>query len=229
MKLRGELIIVDGVSGSGKTSLLDKLRSALQERGLTVHQFREEDLDTHRSQILAARDAAKQRGRSGNLEMTQALVDHRAAIYRNHVEPELKLGHVGLGDRGEPATLAYQTKDGDVSMSKVWNLHRRARIRKPNAVLITVCSPETAVARQAGDTSATRNRDEHGRGLSGKVTFAADASLADKVKKTERLVEQYRKADSFLKRNRVPTLTLNTESMTLMEELDQVLKFLRLK
>lgn len=229
MSARGELIIVDGISGSGKTSLLDTLQSALQERGTTVYQFREEDLDSDRDQILAVRNAAKQQGRSGNLEMTQVLVDHRASIYKKHVEPALQQGQVGLADRGEPATLAYQTKDGDVSMDMVWNLHRRAGIQRPNAVFITVCSPETAVARQARDASIKRLQDERGRGLSGKVTFNADASTADKVRKTQALIEQYGKTDTFLKRKKVPTLTLNTESMSLTEELDQVLKFLRLK
>ena len=170
MVRRGELIIVDGISGGGKTSLLDGIRSALQERGITVYQFREEDLDPDRAEILATRDAARKQGRSGNFEMTQALVDHRASIYKKLVEPALQRGQVGLADRGEPATLAYQTKDGDVSMDTVWGLHRRAGIRKPNVVLITVCSPETAVARQAGDASVKRTNDERGRGLSGKVT-----------------------------------------------------------
>ncbi len=224
-----ELLVVDGISGSGKTSLLDRLRSALQKYRISVYQFRDEDLDPHRDQILAARNAARQNGRTGNLEMTRELVKHRATIYNMYVEPALRRGQVGLADRGEPATLAYQTKDGDISMETVWELHRRAGIRKPSAVFITLCSPETAIDRQEQDDSAKRKSDEHGRGLSGKVTFGADASRSDKIRKTQTLIEQFEKTDSFLKRNHVPVLTLNTETTSLTDEVNQALKFLRIK
>lgn len=122
------LIILDGPSGSGKDSLLKNLVGKLLNLGVNTYQFSEEELDDRRHEILEARDRGKTGGRSGDAEMAEVLIEHRARIYQQHVEPRLKEGRLVLGNRGEPATLAYQTARGDLTMDAVWQKHRENHI-----------------------------------------------------------------------------------------------------
>ena len=223
----GSLIIIDGPSGSGKDSLIAALFKRLSNS--QVYVVDEEVLDRDRRyEIITAKDRGKARGGSGDREMAAVLIAHRARVYRDHLIPRLKDGRTVIANRGEPATLAYQTARGELTMDDVWNMHRRIGIPTPDLVVLTTCSPRTAIMREQGDKTAPsiRTEKESGRGLSGKVTQEAGASETEKLARRELIHAQYETAQRFLKRKRVPVLSLNTEKMTVSAEVEAVVELL---
>src|SRR3990172_11458389 len=128
----GMLIVVDGPSGCGKDSLLEKLKIRINRLHFNAYIKSEEDLDTERHQIMEARMKGVGKGGYGDKEMAEELVLHRSHIYRRVFEPIFWNGGTVLANRGEPATLAYQTARGEVDMDYVWYLHRTYKIRVPD-------------------------------------------------------------------------------------------------
>lgn len=227
---KGTLSVFDGLSGSGKSTLISTLVSELERRDFVPMVFVEEKADERREEILAARAAGKAKGESGDKEMAQVLVEHRAYLYARHVVPEVLDKRMVLADRGEPATLAYQTQSGELSMEQVWNMHRRHHVPIPDYVVLTLCSAETSLEREEYDRRVgSRTEQETGKGLSGKISSATNASTEDKLAKRRSLLSQYCETEQFLKEKGVPVLILNTEQMTVSEEVTTVIGFLGLE
>lgn len=229
---KGLLVVFDGPSGTGKDSLIDTLSSELQYRRIPVSQLSEEDLDDRRHEILEAKERGKTMDGSGDRQMAEVLIEHRAAIYRQLFQPILEAGHIVFANRGEPATLAYQTARGELTMHEIWDMHRAAGIPTPDLVVLTTCSVATAVKRELQDIqgsgfSSVRNEREKGSGLSGRVTQESGAGEAEKLKRREAIHRQFDRVGKFLLEGRgVPVLSLNTEHMSVSQEVAQVLKAL---
>ena len=207
---RGKWVVVDGPSGSGKDSLLSVLQQRLLEINTPFSYISEEDLDPDRQQILTA---------AGDRAKAELLVDHRFRIWHKYVYPALMEGRVVLSNRGEPATLAYQTASGEISISQVWEMHRHRGISRPDLVVITVCRPDAALLRREQDQAASgsiRAERERGRGLSGKFTG----------ERQELIHRQYFEVRRFLEEKNVPVLLLDTEKMSVGQEADAVLRLL---
>lgn len=228
---KGLLVVADGPSGSGKDSLLNALSAQLHTLCLPVFCFSEEETDEKRHEILEARRKGKERGGTGDIEMAGILVEHRKEIYQNIVEPRVVEGKMVIANRGEPATLAYQTARGELTMEDVWDMHRESGVRIPDLVILTICSAETATQRLEADRaeSAIRRERETGGTLSGKITEEKDASRAEKVERGRKIHEQYRATETFLEQRGVSVLTLDTERMSVEEEVKVVLDYLKLK
>jgi thymidylate kinase len=221
---RGRLVVIDGPGGSGKDSLIGKLTAEFSSRGEPFFLLSEDDLDKNRNEILAARERGKSLGGSGDKEMAEALVRHRADIYRRFAYPRLDDGCFVIANRGEPATLAYQTARSELTMEDIWEMHRNAGIQIPDLVVLTSCDAETALQREQIDKiTSVRGEREAGRGLSGKVTQEIGASMEEQLKRRETIHHQYEVVREFLEVQRVPVLLLDTESMTVPEEVDVVL------
>ena len=225
---RGYLIVVDGPSGSGKNTLIDALTQKLLELGISAIQISEEELDDKREEILIARDRGKSSGGSGDKEMAEALIDHRCDIYRKTVEPSLIKGNILIANRGESATLAYQTARGEMTMTDVWNQHREKGVPTPDLVVITTCSAETSLKREEADrkVSAVRRESESGKGLSGKVSTEIGTNESDKLQRREMIYKQFEITKVFLEGKGINVLYLNTENMSVLEEIHEVLRFL---
>ncbi len=222
-------IVVDGPSGSGKGTLIRELSSYLSERGILVHTFSEEEADPRRHEILDARDKGKKRGGTGDKEMTTVLVRHRKEMYGSNVEEAISDGYVVIADRGESATLAYQTVKGELSMEQVWKMHREARIRIPDLVVITSCDAEVSLSREESDKAqvgSIRLEMESRRGLSGKVSSEPGADYAEKLRKREAIHQQYDTTIGFLGEKGVAVLRIDTESVIPEQEVNQVLRYL---
>lgn len=223
-------VIFDGPSGAGKGTLIPLVKTALESYGLTPTIFVEEEADKNRAEILEARNRGKQGGGTGDREMAEVLVLHRSILYQQFVSSAISDGKTVLADRGEPATLAYQTAKGELTMDEVWRIHRDRQIRLPDAVVLTLCSPETALLRAEQDlqSSSLRQKQESGTGLSGKVTSDPAADREAKLRSRRVIHSNYETAAQFLTEKGIPVLTLDTEHTTPDEELSQVLGFLGL-
>lgn len=233
MKINQEIshfIVFDGPSGTGKGTLIPLVKTDLKSRGFNPFIFVEEGADKNRTEILEARNRRKQAGGTGDREMAEVLVLHRSTLYQQFVSPAIFDGKIVLADRGEPATLAYQTAKGELTMDEVWRMHREQKIRLPDAVVLTLCLPETALYREEQDRTAStlRQQMESGKGLSGKVSSDPEADRQTKLKSRAVIHSQYEIAAQFLSDKGVPVLTLDTERMVPEEELSQVLGFLGL-
>ena len=231
MKINQEIpsfIVFDGPSGAGKGTLIPLVETALESYGLNPTIFVEEEADKNRAEILEARNRGKQAGGAGDREMAEVLVHHRQKLYEKFVAPALLGGRIVLADRGEPATLAYQTAKGELTMDEVWRMHREQQIRLPDAVVLTLCSPETALFREEQDSrsSSLRQKQESGTGLSGKVSSDPGADRETKLRSRRVIHSNYEVAARFLSSNGVPVLTLDTEHMNPDEELSRVVGFL---
>lgn len=186
---KGSFVVVDGASGTGKDLLIKALVLSLDRLGLPVKSFSEEDLDNRRDEILQARQKGKKGGGTGDLEMTDALIEHRTRLYDMFVNPALNEGKIVVANRGEPATEAYQTAKGELTLEEVWQKHRQAGIPIPNLVVITTCNPEEAVLRINRDnqeSSTGRKEQEQKTGLSGKVTVEQGAGEEEKLEKQKK-------------------------------------------
>lgn len=223
-------IVFDGPSGTGKGTLIPLVENDLKNRGFNPIIFVEEEADKNRTEILEARNRGKQAGGTGDREMAEILVRHRQELYEKIVAPALLDNQIVLADRGEPATLAYQTVKKELAMEEVWKMHRQRNIRPPEAVVLTLCSPETALLREEQDLAANQSRQqmESGKGLSGKVSSDPGADREVKLRSRRAIHFQYAVVTQFLDEKDVPVLTINTEQMTPSEELSQVLGFLGL-
>jgi len=223
----GALVIVDGPSGSGKDTLLSALAGKAIVEGRETRYISEEDLDRNRHKILEARQRGKEKGGTGDREMADELTKHRAEIYKEYVDPLISSGKIVLGNRGEAATLAYQTARGELSMNDVWKMHRKLGVRKPDFVVITVCNPETSIKREEFDrnATATRNEREKGSGLSGKVTAEQGLTKEEEIDRRRAIFGQYLETANFLKERGVNVLVLNTEAFAVDQEVQAVKNF----
>ncbi len=227
-KQRGMFVVIDGPSASGKDLLIDSLIEELKARGERPFLLSEEVLDENRREVLAAREKGRSLGGSGDREMAEVLVEHRSDIYRRFMSPCLDNGEVIVANRGEPATLTYQTARKELTMEAVWEMHRRKGVQIPDLVVLTVCSAELALRREENDriTSSVRGEREAGRGLSGKVTHEAGASREERLRRRESIHEQYEATREFLEGRGVRVLYLDTEKMTVVEEARAILNFI---
>lgn len=222
----GFFLVVDGPSGSGKDSLVAALTSKLRSLGVLTFPVSEEELDTKRHEVLEARERGKALGGTGDREMAEVLVMHRAGLYRKFVGPHLRSGHLVLANRGEPATLAYQTARGELTMDEIWDMHRTKGVPIPGMVVLTRCSAQTAIKREEGDRalSPTREKREGGRGLSGKVTQEAGADKSEQLRRRRLIHAQFNRAAQFLRSKGVRIRCLNTERLAVSQEVGMVLR-----
>lgn len=218
-------IVIDGPSGTGKDSLIQNMVFRLQSRRLNYYSFSEEEVDSKRGEILEAKLKGMMGGGTGDREMAVVLVAHRAVIYREHVEARLEGGAVVIANRGEPATLAYQTARKEMSLEEVWDMHREMDIRKPGLVVLTICAPDIAADREKRDSSYIRREREGGGGLSGKITRESGLKNNEMLERRRKIHQQYMLAGRFLREKGTPVLTLNTKKMNLDEETRLVLAF----
>lgn len=118
MTMMGRLIVVDGVEGGGKTTLLEFMRTRLATAGYSVLTTREPGGTTLGEEIRSLLLAHRHDGMTLSAEtllVFAARAEHLAKVIR----PALSAGQWVLCDRFTDATYAYQGGGRGLSLDKI--------------------------------------------------------------------------------------------------------------
>jgi dTMP kinase len=158
---RGRLITVEGLDGSGKSTLCFGLVQALTERGLDVRLLREPGgvEAAERIRGLLHDPALCIGARSEALLFAAA----RAQLVEEALEPLLRAGTSVILDRFVDSSLAYQGSGRQLGMQEVADINRFAtRELVPDRTLLLAVSPELGRSRtRSRATVADRLEREH--------------------------------------------------------------------
>lgn len=158
---RGRLITVEGLDGSGKTTLAMGLAEALRSLGLEVELLREPggvEAAERIRQVLA--DPALRIGARAEAMLYAAA---RAQLVEESLEPRLGAGIWVVLDRFVDSSLAYQGAGRGLGMEEVANINRFAtRGLVPDRTIVLTVPPEVARTRTcARSRSLDRLEQEH--------------------------------------------------------------------
>jgi dTMP kinase len=123
---RGHFITFEGLDGSGKTTQLRRLATALEAEGHTVVTLRQPGGtalgDRIRSVLLDSRSEAALGPISPIAELTLMFADRAQAI-AEVIEPALAAGHIVLCDRYTDSSEAYQGGGRQLGSQRILDLH----------------------------------------------------------------------------------------------------------
>ena len=123
--MKGLFITFEGCEGSGKTSLIERLVTYLEEKGIKVYKTREPGGSKIAEDI---RNVILDKENTNMDSITEAML--YAASRRQHlvekVIPYLKQGYVVLCDRYLDSSLAYQGFARGIGIDKVYDINMAA-------------------------------------------------------------------------------------------------------
>lgn len=158
MSSRGRLITIEGIDGTGKTTLAAGLLEALRERELDVELLREPggvELSERLRELV--KDPQLSVGARAEALIYAAA---RAQLVSEAVVPRLERGTWVLLDRFVDSSLAYQGSGRELGLEAIAELNRFATGGLvPDRTLLLILAPDTARAR-ASLRSGTPDRLE---------------------------------------------------------------------
>ncbi|MBT8496082.1 MAG: dTMP kinase [Deltaproteobacteria bacterium] len=161
---RGRLVAVEGIDGSGTTTLVASLRQRLAGAGHEVHTTREPS-DGPVGRLLREMLAGRHQP-VDNTTLGLLFAADRADHVQREVEPALAVGKLVLSDRWYHSSLAYQGEGEARAWVRELNRHAPA----PDLTLFVEVSPREAARRREGrddqpeifDALATQTRVARG-------------------------------------------------------------------
>ena len=135
------LIAVEGIDGSGKTTIVRFLKEELKKRGYNVITFKEPTDSEWGKKI---RQAFKDRNLRPEEELELFLKDREWNV-RHNILPALKADKIVIMDRYYYSTIAYQGALG-IDPNYIRQLNEKIA-PKPDLVIILDVKPETALER----------------------------------------------------------------------------------
>ena len=154
----GVLIVVEGIGGSGKSTLCASLADAVERSGWTVRRTREPGgthLGTDLRRILLTDSAVAPWAEAFLFEAD------RAQSFAEVIEPALIEGHVVVSDRGPFGTVAYQGHGRGLDVDLINQMSLAAwRGRRADLVLVVDIEPATAMRRKRGAPETDRFDEE---------------------------------------------------------------------
>lgn len=167
-------IIVDGIDGSGKGTIVDAMAAAVRRKGRRVFDLRAYwklkrtfprlDELARFDAIISAEPTYAWVGAAIREELVRSkaydpstLVDayalDREILYRRLIIPLRRAGKLIIQERGVPSTLAYQTVQG-ASVRSILNRtgNRLAMTHSPDYLILATLDVETALRRLAART-----------------------------------------------------------------------------
>lgn len=171
-RTRGSFIIVDGIDGSGKGTVVDAYAAWAQAQGLRVfdvrafakeHQRLPEPSEWKGSDLLVSaepthcgigrvirEEIVKDNGRHyTGRTAAEAFALDRLVLYTQVILPALAAGVFVLQERGVPSSIAYQPLQGLITLPQLLKLegNRFALQHRPDLLLIPVCPIPVALQR----------------------------------------------------------------------------------
>jgi len=148
--MRGRFIVVEGIDGSGKSTMAARVSAELARRGRRVLRTREPGGTPLGEKI---RGLLLDAGNSEMVPLTELFLymASRAQLVDEIIRPALRSGTDVVCDRYYYSTAAYQGAAGRVGMKTVLDLAEKiARFEKPDLVALLDLPPAVA-RRRAGD------------------------------------------------------------------------------
>ncbi|MCB1192023.1 MAG: dTMP kinase [Leptospiraceae bacterium] len=141
--MKGKFIVVEGIDGSGKTTLVNSVYQKLIKANFPIAKFSEPtDFPTGflirkflRNEIALSKD-----------KQLEAFLEDRSISLQNNVYPSLNSGKHVLLDRYFYSTCAYQS-DNKYSPSFILNLNLEKGFPLPDLVIYLDISPQAALDR----------------------------------------------------------------------------------
>lgn len=166
------LIVLEGIDGSGTTTLTARLVQALRARNIKVHGTREPSdgpVGTLLRQILTGRlvsPGAQPDSPLGAAKLALLFAADRLDHLENEILPRLARGEWVVSDRYDHSTVAYQSVSRRDPESVPWLRAINRFARRPELTIVLDVSPEVARARRlarAGDKELFDDDDLQGR------------------------------------------------------------------
>ena len=152
--MRGRFIVVEGIDGSGKTTLAAKLERELKRRGRRVIRTREPGGTRLGEKIRGVLLDARNEAMTPQTELFLYMAS-RAQLVDQVIRPALRRGTDVVCDRYYYSTAAYQGAAGGLKIGDILTLAENiARFERPDLVIILDLPP--AVARRRRRTAADR-------------------------------------------------------------------------
>jgi dTMP kinase len=172
--LPGKLVVVEGIDGSGSTTLANELVGHLRAQGRPVHKTCEPSagpIGAMIRQVLAHRLVVPDGSGSaapGWATMALLFASDRLDHLQAEVLPQLHRGVTVVSDRYDLSSLAYQSATSDAGAEEVlaWIRELNRYARRPDITLVLDVRAEVAADRRRGRGSAEElyeRRDLQGR------------------------------------------------------------------
>lgn len=148
--MSGKFIVVEGLEGAGKSSVISLIVETLRERGLTVEQTREPG---GTPMAEAIRECVKHDWEEQVAEETELMLMYaaRVQLLTNRIKPALAQGHWVVGDRHDLSSQAYQGGGRGIDANTMRALSDVAlKGFKPDLTLYLDVEPATGLARARG-------------------------------------------------------------------------------
>lgn len=139
---RGLLIALEGIDGSGTTTLSRLLAGWLEENGLPAHVTQEPSSGSIGQLIRSALADGRFTPETLALLFAADRLDHLAL----EIEPQLELGSWVITDRYYYSSIVYQSPNCGLEWVKLLN----ERAREADLTIVLRVSPETSARRRAG-------------------------------------------------------------------------------
>lgn len=152
--VRGHLIVLEGIDGSGTTTQAAKLKSMFVENGLAVHVTAEPSggpIGSLIRQVLSGRVVTRTQGRviAPSWKVLSLLfASDRQDHLEAEIEPNLRDGVNVICDRYLYSSVVYQSLTSGSKDSAQWIIELNRYVRKPDLVLYLRVDPEKALDRR---------------------------------------------------------------------------------
>lgn len=134
------LIAIEGIDGSGKSTIANYLKEELEKEGFRVVVYKEPTNSVHGQKI---RQSFNNR-LDAHKELELFLLDRKHDVEKN-ILPALKKGYIIVMDRYYYSTIAYQGARG-IDIDKIKKMNEKIA-PKPDLVIILDVKPEIGIRR----------------------------------------------------------------------------------
>ncbi|UTC24148.1 dTMP kinase [Candidatus Comchoanobacter bicostacola] len=143
---KGILISVEGIEGTGKTTLVARLKAHYAERNVQLLTTREPGGTPHAE--LVRNILKSNHSQMSAISELLLMFASRSLHLDDFIKPKLQAGEVVLVDRYVDASYAYQSGGRQIDIDKIaWLDNLVCGQYQPNIVILLTCKPDIAMQR----------------------------------------------------------------------------------